>query len=254
MSSHKHTKSKLRPRGAVRNQPAPKETPAAIKQPLPSWMWMGIGMLISALAALGIYRWESKKAEPPTAASAKAAAEVAAPANLPPPKYEFYNMLQEQQTSTPPGLVNKTPTPAAVVTPPPVAPVAPATPPVAPLLPPVTPPARTASLNVPPAQPLPPTPAPTAKAAPAAPPPPPAPTATPPASSRYVVQTGSFSTREQAESARAQLLLSGQDARVESGLANGRSFFRVVVGPFNNRQQADSAQRQLGQGIVQERH
>lgn len=82
---------------------------------------------------------------------------------------------------------------------------------------------------------------------------PPLPPAAPPANTRYVVQTGSFSTRDQAESARAQLLLSGQDARIETGAANGRTFFRVIVGPFSNRQQADSAQRQLGQGVVQER-
>ena len=64
-------------------------------------------------------------------------------------------------------------------------------------------------------------------------------------------------SRDQAESARAKLILLGQDARIESGQVGGKTWHRVVVGPFGNRQQADGAKQQLGANgvgsVVQQR-
>lgn len=78
-----------------------------------------------------------------------------------------------------------------------------------------------------------------------------------PAGQRFVIQAGSFGSREQAESARARLILIGQDARIESGEVGGKTWHRVVVGPFSSRQQADSAQQRLSAngigGVVQQR-
>ena len=111
--------------------------------------------------------------------------------------------------------------------------------------------------------------APVAKTAAATPPPKPssAPASTPAATpapppaaapnARYYLQAGSFASPEQAESARARLLLLGQDARVESSKVGDKTWHRVVVGPFGSRPQADAAQKSLGasgvSSVVQQR-
>ena len=258
-------KQKPRPRGASRT------SPAAAKRRLPGWAWLGIGLVaggfIAFLAQLEPGRDEVRR---PPASDAR-------PATPPPPpeparpKYEFYNLLQESQVSSPPAsqgapaaaqptaeqvraaeaaraqalLEGRTPPPALTAAaqpqpapaPQPAAQPRPAT---------ATPaPASTGSATAPAA---------TATTRPASPPP-----AAPsqPASTRFVVQAGSFGSREQAESARARLILLGQDARIESGEVGGRTWHRVVVGPFSSRQQADSAQKQLAaggvSGVVQQR-
>ena len=257
-------KQKPRPRGASRT------SPAAEKRRLPGWAWLGIGLVaggfIAFLAQLEPGRDEVRR--PPASADR--------PATPPPPpeparpKYEFYDLLQESQVSSPPASQG---TPAATqptaeqvraveaaraqallegrTPPPPLTAAAqpqPAPQPATQPRPVPATPAPASTGNAPMA------PAATAPARPASPPP-----AAPsqPANTRFVVQAGSFGSREQAESARARLILLGQDARIESGEVGGRTWHRVVVGPFSSRQQADSAQKQLAaggvSGVVQQR-
>ncbi|MCL7462787.1 SPOR domain-containing protein [Pseudomonas sp. NW5] len=282
MANRKH---KSRPRGASRPQPA-----APQRRTLPPWAWLGIGSVITAFASF-LYQLEPGREEP--SAAKRASAPAAQTASEPPAaRYDFYKLLQESQVNNPPQRQQPPSTPAPTPeqlraldaaraqallegrTPPPLPAAAPAAPAAAPL--PVTPAPAPSITTAPPASPAPsvaavrpppvpvsPPPARPAPPPPAPPParpaaPPPAPAAAPASSNqRFVVQAGAFSTREQAESTRARLLLIGQDARIESGQVNGRTWHRVVVGPFGNRQQADSAQRQLGtnglNGVVQQR-
>lgn len=262
-------KQKPRPRGASRT------SPAAEKRRLPGWAWLGIGLVaggfIAFLAQLEPGRDEVKRAAP---ASATRPATPPPPPEPARPKYEFYDLLQESPGSvaqpTPEQikavdaaraqalLEGRTPPPPlTAAAPPQAAPQAAAQP--RPLAAPapaaISTPAATPSAPAPAPAPAPtPAPATTAPARPASPPP-----AAPsqPASTRFVVQAGSFGSREQAESARARLILLGQDARIESGEVGGRTWHRVVVGPFGSRQQADSAQKQLAaggiNGVVQQR-
>lgn len=278
MATRKH---KSRPRGASRSQPAPPP-----QRSLPPWAWLGIGSVVTAFASF-LYQLEPGREEP-SAAQRPSAPAVQSVREPEPARYDFYQLLQESQVNNPPQRQTppSTPTPTpeqlraleaaraqALLegrTPPPLPPsISPAPPPLsnpAPA-PSVTPAPAVAAVRPapvvtsPPPRPAPPPPPPSTPPPPPRPVTPPAPAPAPAApaaaSQRFVVQAGAFSTREQAESTRARLLLIGQDARIESGQVNGRTWHRVVVGPFGNRQQADSAQRQLGanglSGVVQQR-
>lgn len=250
-------KQKPRPRGASRT------SPAAERRRLPGWAWLGVGLVaggfIAFLAQLEPGRDEVKR---PPASAARPAAPTPPPEPAK-PKYEFYNLLQESQVSNPP-VSQSTPAPAQP-TPEQVKAVEAAR--AKALLEGRTPPPPLSAAPAPA-----PAPAPAAPAAPRpapatqAPAPAPAPAAKPaatvaapsaPAGQRFVIQAGSFGSREQAESARARLILIGQDARIESGEVGGKTWHRVVVGPFSSRQQADSAQQRLSAngigGVVQQR-
>lgn len=70
-----------------------------------------------------------------------------------------------------------------------------------------------------------------------------APTAT---TGKYLLQAGSFRTRDEADKRRAQLLLSGLAVSVQSAkLANGETWYRVMVGPFADEATMLKAQKQL---------
>ena len=244
-------KQKPKPRGASRTRSAP------AKKPVPGWVWLASGLVIGGffvfLAQLEPGRDEVKR----SAAGTPESAATGKPANPPPttpprPKYEFYEELTKASPAPLPG---NQPSPEQIQavdaaraqallegrTPPPplLAPVAPAPAPVT-SAPPATAakPAAAAPATAPGSPPKPATPAP-APAAPAA--------AAP--SSRFVLQAGSFGSRDQAESARAKLILLGQDARIESGKVGDKTWHRVVVGPFSSRQQADGARKQLSAGV-----
>jgi len=254
-------KQKPKPRGASRTRSAPP------KQPVPGWIWLASGLVIGGflvfLSQLKPGSDEVKRAaagKPETATS-----QPAKPVTPPRPKYEFYEELTKASPSPLPGSQPTQEQVQAVEaaraqallegrTPPPRLVVAPTTP--APTQAPATA-ARTAAPSAPK-----PTPAPAAAAAPAPAPkvPAAAPVATPQptaAPSSFVLQAGSFASRDQAESARAKLLLLGQDARIESGKVGDKTWHRLVVGPFASRQQADGAQKQLGangvSSVVQQR-
>jgi cell division protein FtsN len=71
------------------------------------------------------------------------------------------------------------------------------------------------------------------------------PTAQAPLSSQFFLQAGSFRRKDDAESLRAQIILLGQDVRVESGRVREETWYRVLVGPFANREQLAVSQKAL---------
>ncbi len=263
-------KQKPKQRGASRTRSAP------ARKPVPGWIWLASGLVIGGffvfLAQLEPGRDEIKRTpagKPETATTAKPAQ----PVTPPKPKYDFYEELTKASPNPMPGsqptpeqlqaaeaaraqalLEGRTPPPRLVMAPP-AAPAAAA--PTTPTPPPAVaqPPKTTAA--APAATPALPKAAPTTQAKPPAPAPaPPAPAAAAP-SGRFYLQAGSFASRDQAESARAKLILLGQDARIESGKVGDKTWHRVVVGPFASRPQADSAKKQLGANgvgsVVQQR-
>lgn len=262
-------KQKPKPRGASRTRSAP------AKQPVPGWIWLASGLVIGGflvfLSQLKPGSDEVKRA--PAGKPESAASQPAKPATPPRPKYEFYEELTK---ASPPPLTGSQPTPEQVQaveaaraqallegrTPPPrlvVAPTATApTTATAPATAALTAAPKPAPAQVPP-QPQIQSPAPAAKPPAVTKTPAAQPAATSPAkpSGRFVLQAGSFASRDQAESARAKLILLGQDARIESGKVGDKTWHRVVVGPFTSRPQADSAQKQLGangvSSVVQQR-
>ena len=66
-----------------------------------------------------------------------------------------------------------------------------------------------------------------------------------PPGERYILQAGSFRGFEDAQSRRAQILLLGLDAKVESVEANGDRWHRVYVGPFSSHNTLSSARSKL---------
>ncbi|MFZ5724486.1 MAG: SPOR domain-containing protein [Pseudomonadota bacterium] len=94
-----------------------------------------------------------------------------------------------------------------------------------------------------------PPPTPTAEEKAAAKPPASAPATTTPAPAaggKYLLQAGSFRTRDEADRRRAQLLLSGLPVSVQGAkLANGETWHRVMVGPFTDEAAMLKAQKQL---------
>lgn len=75
--------------------------------------------------------------------------------------------------------------------------------------------------------------------------PPPAPVVKKEENIKFYLQAGSFPERAKAESVRAQLLLTGQDVRIESGQIGDKTWYRVMVGPFVSREQLATAQKKL---------
>ena len=61
----------------------------------------------------------------------------------------------------------------------------------------------------------------------------------------YVLQVGSFRSREDAESQRARVTLLGLEARVPSVTVDDSTWHRVRVGPFDSARAADGARRRL---------
>lgn len=74
-------------------------------------------------------------------------------------------------------------------------------------------------------------------------------TATPPAaatSNRLLLQAGSFRNQGDADNLRAQLLLMGLSASIETFTPRpGETWHRVIVGPYDSQQSMDSARSQL---------
>ncbi|MCG8392971.1 MAG: SPOR domain-containing protein [Pseudomonadales bacterium] len=70
-------------------------------------------------------------------------------------------------------------------------------------------------------------------------------------SERYLLQAGSFRSNEDADRRRAELILQGFEATIQSvDLENGDSWHRVMIGPYNNVNTMHRAQDQLaGKGI-----
>src|SRR5690606_888903 len=64
------------------------------------------------------------------------------------------------------------------------------------------------------------------------PPPPPPVLAAAPVTTQFFLQAGSFRRRDDADSLRAQIILLGQNVRVETGKVREETWHRVLVGPF----------------------
>ena len=64
--------------------------------------------------------------------------------------------------------------------------------------------------------------------------------------SRYTVQVGSYTARDQAEALRARLGAAGHEAYVAEGEANGSMRYRVRVGSFGTMEEARQAAVRLG--------
>lgn len=75
-------------------------------------------------------------------------------------------------------------------------------------------------------------------------PPPPPMVAKAPAT-QFFLQAGSFRKQPEAEKVRAQIILLGQDVRVENVTVRDEDWYRVLVGPFANREQLGQAQKTL---------
>ena len=59
---------------------------------------------------------------------------------------------------------------------------------------------------------------------------------------QYILQVGSFRSRTDAETMRAELILEGLQAYEQAGDVNGNTWHRVYVGPFTNRSRLNRAQ------------
>lgn len=230
---------------------------------MPGWVWLvaglAIGGFIMFLMKLEPGRNDVKREKPETpktvVGSNKPSGTVqqpVAPTGVK-PKYDFYTLLPGSEVAVPPEAVPppaKPQPPATVVatkeeaekidtqraltalsgqTPPPPAVVKPTTPATTPAANQVA----TAQKQALPQTPANPT-------APAKPTPPPAVAAT-----QYYLQAGSFRKQTDADHLRAQIIMMGQNARVESGTVRDETWYRVMVGPYGDRAKASAAQKQL---------
>ncbi|KAF1051787.1 MAG: Cell division protein FtsN [Stenotrophomonas maltophilia] len=250
----------------AKKKPAPKRGASRYQAPakkagIPGWVWLVAGLAIGGFIMFlmrlepgrnevrrdkgeqqkpAVTAQQDKAATPPSAIAVK-------------PKYDFYTLLPGSEAVVPPEAVPEKAAPAQKPTvvdtpeeaakidaaraqaalngqmPPPPAVVKPATP---------APTVAQANTKVAPA-----TPATSATAAQAPASKPAAPPAV--ASAQYFLQAGSFRKQADAERVRAQVILLGHTARVESGSVKDETWYRVMVGPFSDRAQVSSAQKQL---------
>ncbi|PAU53028.1 SPOR domain-containing protein [Pseudomonas indica] len=207
-------------RGASRYQ-APKN------KPVPGWVWMVCGLAIGGflvfLMKLEPGRNEVKRPKPEQArpGTTSQPAKTPQPAQPEKPKYDFYTLLPESEVIVQPeALPEPTPAPTPPPTQPPVK-----------LTPEQEAAKAEALLNGKTPPPIPtPTPPPTVAKAPV---------------TQFFLQAGSFRRKDDAEAVRAQIILLGQNVKVESGTVRDETWHRVMVGPFANREQLNSAQKEL---------
>ncbi len=210
---------------AARKKPAAKRGAsrykAPAKKPVPGWVWLACGLAIGGfmmfLFSLEPGRDEIRRNKAEQARSSKPTPNKPAKAEPAKPKYDFYTLLPESEVMVPPqALGQPAPEPAAA----PQKPVSPE---------------EAAKIDAARAQ---------AALNGQTPPPPPV-VAKPPATTQLFLQAGSFRQKGDAESLRAQILLLGQDARVESGKVREDTWHRVLVGPFASREQLAQSQKTL---------
>jgi len=214
----------------AKKKPAPKRGAsryqAPAKKPIPGWLWLVIGLSVGAFVVFLMKLEPGGEDVKRVKADAKAA-KIAEANKTPPsptapvkPKYDFYTLLPESEVIVPNEAVPEK-TPPAVVAP--VVPVSPE---------------QAAKIDTARAQ----------AALSGLTPPPPPPVAKPAAVTQFFLQAGSFRKKEDADKVRAQIILLGQTAGVESGTVKEETWYRVLVGPFSNREQLTVAQKQLAGG------
>ena len=201
------SKKKAAPkRGASRYQ-------APARKPVPGWIWLVCGLVIGGflvmLANLEPGREEVRRA-PTEARRSTPHPTPAQPAQQNKPKYEFYTLLPESEVVVPPTAQPQPPTAQPVVSA-----------------------EEAARIDRERAE---------AALAGKTPPPPPVVASAP---SQLFLQAGAFRQNADADRVRAQILLLGQNARVESGKVRDELWHRVLVGPFANREQLAAAQKDL---------
>ncbi|MBD8496441.1 SPOR domain-containing protein [Pseudomonas syringae] len=211
-------------RGASRYQ-------APAKKPIPGWVWLAVGLTVGAFIVFLMKLEPGGDDIKREKADAKAAAKIAEANKTPPspavvkPKYDFYTLLPESEVIVPKEAVPEKTPPAPAVTP-----VAPVTAEQAAKIDTARAQAALSGLTPPPAP------------AVATAQPKPAPV------TQFFLQAGSFRKQADAEKVRAQIILLGQTATVESGTVKEETWYRVLVGPFSNRDQLTIAQKQLAGG------
>lgn len=70
-------------------------------------------------------------------------------------------------------------------------------------------------------------------------------TITPLTKTSFFLQVGAYPSKDGAESIRAQILMLGQNARLETFTTNGKTWYRVLVGSFTTKETATQAQKKL---------
>jgi len=204
---------------AARKKPAPKrgasryQPPA--KKPVPGWVWLVCGLAIGAFLMFlmnlepgGEEIKREKEASKPAREQPRRNTTTEQP---PKPKYDFYTLLPESEVILPPETRQPEPPPSKPVSPEEAAKIDEAR--------------AIAALNgdVPP-------PPPTVAKAPEV---------------QFFLQAGSFRQQAEADRVRAQIILLGQDVRVESVRVRDEPWFRVLVGPYSSREQLNAAQKTL---------
>lgn len=207
---------------AARRKPTPKRGAsryqAPPKKPVPGWIWLACGLVVGGffmfLFSLEPGRDEVRRDKGEQARAVKPEPKPGTPEPTR-PKYDFYTLLPESEVILPQALEE--------------------TPPPAPAQKPVTP-EEAAKIDA-------------ARAEAAlngqVPPPPPPVIAAAPVATQFFLQAGSFRRRDDADSLRAQIILLGQNVRVETGTVREETWHRVLVGPFASREQLASAQKTL---------
>lgn len=203
---------------AAKKKPAPKRGAsryqAPAKKAVPGWVWLVCGLIIGGFIMFltnlepGGDEIKRSKDAPKTNVQPKPST-TGQPAK---PKYDFYTLLPESEVILPP--VTQKPEPPPVTAP-------------------VTP-EEAAKID-------------TARAEAAlngqVPPPPPTVAKAP--VTQFFLQAGSFRQKPEAEKVRAQIILLGQDVRVENVTVRDEVWYRVLVGPYADRDQLGKAQKTL---------
>ena len=67
---------------------------------------------------------------------------------------------------------------------------------------------------------------------------------------QYLLQAGSFQSRDDAENRRAKVILLNYSALIEPGVVSGKTWHRVQVGPFTGRSTAEEARDALSSNNI----
>ncbi|AHL74019.1 cell division protein [Stutzerimonas stutzeri] len=202
---------------AARKKPAPKRGAsryqAPAKKPVPGWIWLVCGLVIGGfimfLMNLEPGGDEIKRAKDTPKPKEPPKRSTQASGQPVKPKYDFYTLLPESEVILPP----EEPKPEQPK--------------------PVTP-EEAAKID-----------AARAEAALSGQVPPPPPMVAKAPVTQFFLQAGSFRKKPDAEKVRAQIILLGQDVRVENVTVRDEDWYRVLVGPFANRELLGQAQKTL---------
>lgn len=184
---------------------------APARKPVPGWIWLVCGLVIGGflvmLANLEPGRDEVRRDKPDTRPATTP--KTSQPTQPSKPKYEFYTLLPESEVIVPPDALPSQPEQKPVT------------------------PEEAARIDRA-----------RAEAALAGETPAPPPLVVKP-TTQYYLQAGSFRQSGDADRVRAQILLLGQNARIESGKVREELWHRVMVGPFGSKEQMEQTQKEL---------